>query len=247
MGAGDFSTGRLGCARSFTVEAMRLAVDTAFPYLKNTLREFRMEMFSLDKMPENEDGLTDILVVALNSSRRPSGLIFKAESRENRFGGNFPAVDIGIFWELPGRAVSSWPRISAIEAKRLDSRIDSRRHREYVYGHDERGRHVASGGIERYKKGLQGKDISTKSVMLGYMQTDDFTTWHKRINGWIAELAGEAGHEPAWSCDEELSSPVLETEGAAICNSIVVRSNDALPLLHLWVDLTTGEKDGGHA
>lgn len=240
MGLDDFLPGRLGCAQSFAATAIQRAVDTALPYVQNTLCEFRIEMLDLEKMPENEVGLTDFLVVALNSSRRPNGLIFKAESRENRFRGDSPAVDIGIFWELPAQGFSSWPRISAIEAKRLDSRIDSRRKCEYVYGHTERGKRVVAGGIERYKKALHAKDISTKVAILAYMQTDNFATWHRRINGWIAELAKQDGHEPPWSNDEKLSSPA-ENDGVATCESTIFRKKDRLPMVHFWVDLT-GEK-----
>lgn len=64
-----------------------------------------------------------------------------------------------------------------IEAKRLPT--GSGREKEYVEGN--------YGGIQRYKKGHHGGEI-TQSAVVGYVQDKDCNHWFKEINKWINDL-----------------------------------------------------------
>ena len=183
----------------------------------------------------NENGLNRNLSLFLDRWFRLESLPFLAqpESMENDRCGSSPAVDIGVHSMLCDSAACP-PKITVIEGKRLDSGISKLRRREYVYGHDEKGKHICCGGMERFKKGIHGHDQSS-AILFGYMQTDSFERWHARINSWISELSGQL-HEPSWSISEQLSSMSIEGVTAK-CESQLSRITGPLRLVHLWVDL----------
>lgn len=228
----------LGDAATFAHPDMRTASDTAIVLVLEEIRRFRSELRRQTQSSPNERALTEVLVLHLNGCQKNSGqsFVFQSESMENRSCGNSPAVDIGVFWKLPGRSSREWPRVSAIEAKRLDSSMPTERRQEYVIGHQEKDRHVPCGGMERYKNGIHGSDLKRAAMLLGYVQTDDFPTWWHRINGWIADLAKETAHVPPWAESEQLGN--LEAKGGvAVSESALHRAADTLGIVHLWVDL----------
>lgn len=182
----------------------------------------------------NENGLNRQLVQRACHRFYMSGMPYFAqtESMEDDRRGDSPSVDIG-FHQYADDTGSESPRVTVLEGKRLDDRIDSRRQREYVVGVGK-----PRGGIERFKASIHGRDFTTAG-MVGYVQTADFATWRSRINTWIAELTHEAGHEPAWNEVEQLG----ELDGAgrvATCESVVTRASGTLSLVHLWVCLVCG-------
>jgi len=183
----------------------------------------------------NENGLNRNLSLLLEHWFRLKNLPFLAqpESMEDDRCGSSPAPDIGIYYMLCDSAIDL-PKVTVIEGKRLDSGIKKQRRREYVYGREEKGRHVCCGGMERFKKRIHGRNQSS-AILLGYMQTDSFEEWHTKINSWISELIGQA-HEPNWLMSEQL--PLMTIDGlSAKCESQLCRTTGALHLVHLWVDL----------
>jgi hypothetical protein len=121
-----------------------------------------------------------------------------------------------------------------IEGKRLPSPSRDRE-REYVSGGTE-----LSGGIQRFKLGLHGKDYAT-AVIIGYVQRGDLAQWKSVINGWIADLA--TGQSSDWAATEILSpvgtkntctrsrysSKHLRTTG---CKTTFIE------LSHFWIQVT---------
>jgi hypothetical protein len=127
-----------------------------------------------------------------------------------------------------------------IEAKRLPSpRKD--REREYVCGIAK-----ASGGIQRFKLGLHGKDVETAAIV-GYIEKQSARHWHATINTWIGDLASKKSADGCvWTdadvlgeliCDEEQGLSATESnhqrEGKCLTNSI--------HLHHFWVIMSAGK------
>jgi hypothetical protein len=96
---------------------------------------------------------------------------------------------------IQGVIYNRYRPLLVIEGKRLPA-PSRKREREYVSGGT-----ALSGGIQRFKWGLHGKDHST-ALIVGYIQKGDARQWHSRINDWITELA--ASHATEWSGAEIL-------------------------------------------
>lgn len=118
-----------------------------------------------------------------------------------------------------------------IEGKRLPTPSKTRE-REYVTGDND-----ISGGIQRFKLGLHGRE-HTSAILLGYLQKGDAPQWHSRVNGWISELSESQPCD--WSSDESLSEldhqkgcvrarTVSRHPRGADCRSLPIE------ILHLWI------------
>lgn len=83
-----------------------------------------------------------------------------------------------------------------IEAKRLPPPRKTRK-KEYVEGN--------LGGIQRYKMGYHGRDLSD-SAIIGYIQDkNDCDYWSKLINEWITELIkSTTSTDISWDADDLL-------------------------------------------
>lgn len=130
---------------------------------------------------------------------------------------------------IEGRVYSKYQPFLVIEGKRLPSPARSRE-REYVTGEDR-----ISGGIQRFKLGVHGKDQKT-AIILGYLQEGAPCDWHSRIDAWIAELA--TSDPENWNLKEQLFE-FQESVSRARSLSIHPRPNDCtspeIKLLHFWV------------
>ena len=202
------------------------AISGCFPdFVKSVLQ---------DKIA-NENGFNRRMsrFVSYRFSKEGLPYLAQPESMEDESCGNSPATDIGIYY-MPCDSAINLPKVTVIEGKRLDSGIKKQRRHEYVYGHEEKGKHVCCGGMERFKKRIHGRNQSS-AILLGYMQTDSFEKWHIKINSWISELIGQE-YEPSWFMREQL--PLMTIEGlSAKCESQLCRTTGALRLVHLWVDI----------
>jgi len=132
---------------------------------------------------------------------------------------------------IEGVTYTKYNPFLVIEGKRLPAPSNDRE-REYVTG----GVNL-SGGIQRFKLGLHGKDHDI-AIILGYLQQGTPREWHARINAWISELANSQPEE--WSTKELLSE--LEPPDAAVrsrCHSIHPRSatcnRSDIRILHFWI------------
>lgn len=74
-----------------------------------------------------------------------------------------------------------------IEAKRLPTPNEPHRdEREYVFV--DHAQYKGNGGIERFKLNKHGEGLPV-SIMIGYVQENDFDWWFEKINRWLCEYS----------------------------------------------------------
>lgn len=135
--------------------------------------------------------------------------------------------------DIEGVTYTKYQPILVIEGKRLPLPSKTRE-REYVTGGKE-----LSGGIQRFKMGLHGRELP-KAIILGYLQQGTFQEWHSRINGWISDLAREQSDD--WANHEILAELSNQSEGQkARTSSVHPRIKECktseIIILHFWVQL----------
>lgn len=135
---------------------------------------------------------------------------------------------------IEGVTYTKYQPILVIEGKRLPSPSKTRE-REYVTGEEK-----LSGGIQRFKLGLHGKEHQF-AIILGYIQQGTSQEWHSRINGWISYLASNQSED--WANHEILEKLSLQHGGQkARTSSLHPRLKECktpkIQILHFWVQLT---------
>lgn len=132
---------------------------------------------------------------------------------------------------IHGVGYSRYQPIIVIEGKRLPAPAKSRE-REYVTG----GENV-SGGIQRFKLGVHGKEHETV-IMLGYIQKRTPQDWYGCINAWISDLAET--HPDDWGVEEKLSE-FQNSDTGALAKSFSVHlrtkgcKSRTIRILHFWI------------
>lgn len=136
---------------------------------------------------------------------------------------------------IEGVTYTKYQPILVIEGKRLPapSKI---REREYVSGEEER-----SGGIQRFKLGLHGKEHAIV-IILGYLQQGELQEWHSQINGWISDLARDQSSD--WENHEVLAAFSHHRRGQkARSSSVHPRlkgcKTPKIQILHFWVQMAS--------
>jgi hypothetical protein len=186
---------------------------------------------------ENEKGLTQKLVIVLNS-RAIKGSYpfwFDKEYMETPERGDSPAVDMAaISTEDEGIVIDSKTfkneSFFSLEAKKLPT-PGSNREKEYVIGHNN------NGAIERFKKCIHGRGLEYSAV-IGYIQKNDFRFWHKTINSWIDELIKPKEKFSLWW--DKKDKLVFENSNKVTAKLISKHekiNNTYISLYHLWVSL----------
>ncbi len=188
----------------------------------------------------NEDGLNSLLSLFISKAARKEDLPFivQHQSMEDLTRGGSPAPDIGIHLDIVDDA-DPFPRITVFEGKRLTASLGLQRRKEYVIGHEEKGKHIPCGGIERFKLSIHGRELNSAG-MIGYIQEETPEYWHEQINSWISELSLRQD-TLKWSAEEHLA-PATTKGRISESASIVHRKNDQLHLAHLWVNLDASNK-----
>lgn len=130
-----------------------------------------------------------------------------------------------------GRRTTVFETILPIECKRLPTPPEAGRdRREYVFSSK-----TTTGGIQRFKDGLHGATHNL-AAMIGYIQNETSSTWHKRANEWIEELIADA--KPGWSSEDHLQ---MRSEDTKRRMAVLVSSHprtggkDNIELQHLWI------------
>ncbi len=183
----------------------------------------------------SENGLNSLLSLYISKTARQGNLpyIVQHQSIEDLTRGDSPAPDIGIHLDIDD-AASPPPKITVFEGKRLTKGLGAKRHREYVFGYEKKGKHVPCGGIERFKRSIHGQNLNQAGI-IGYIQEETPPYWHGQINFWISELSLQQT-TPKWTEEERLSP--LTTEGRiSESTSVVSREEAPFQLTHLWVNL----------
>lgn len=155
-------------------------IDFLDTHLQNFPADFTKRTLDPSKVPENL--ISQELEIFLN--RRSTDEVFKFKgqwvySDSNR------QPDFGVITVEDNNPFGFTNVFFEIEAKRLPTGYG--REKEYVEGN--------LGGIQRFKEGHHGKDLS-QSAMVGYVQKETCLHWHTEINKWIANLinANSEGH-----------------------------------------------------
>lgn len=183
----------------------------------------------------NEDGLNSLLSLFISKAARKEDLPFivQHQSTEDLTRGGSPAPDIGIHLDIVDDADPP-PRITVFEGKRLTTSLGLQRRKEYVIGHEEKGKHIPCGGIERFKLSIHGRELN-HAGMIGYIQEETPGYWHELINSCISELSLQ--HETLKWSEEEHLAPVTTKGRISESVSIACRKDDQLHLAHLWINL----------
>ena len=133
---------------------------------------------------------------------------------------------------IDGKRYSQYAVLLPIECKRLPTpEGKGRDEREYVIS-----RYSSTGGIQRFKTGHHGA-AHVLGAMIGYVQEGTATLWHKRITGWIGDLAksGASG----WTVKDQLQ---IESNDRTLRLAVFRSSHDrengtTIALRHLWLEM----------
>lgn len=188
----------------------------------------------------DEEGFSQEYVTALNRSliHNPKGIITAPDYKDFYTVGANPVKRVD-FAFVSSEQGASKNKLYTIEAKRLPTGV-GKREREYVTGYFDSG--SPSGGIQRFKTGDHGYGLS-KSALLGYVENDDFISWHNAVNSWIIDNALESPEE--WSKTERLQEIVIDkSQIFSVSRSIANRNtpDDCIDLFHLWIKIPKSEK-----
>ena len=138
--------------------------------------------------------------------------------------------DAGVEMTQINPSHKSLPIVLRIEAKRLPT-PGTGRTKEYVT-------HAKGGGIERFKTGAHGRDL-TKSIMLAYVQKNDFAHWHTQVNTWIeAQIAASDNKNIDWNEQDKLKEkPNLGAVNKYASKHSRQNTPNDIELQHYWLNL----------
>jgi hypothetical protein len=148
---------------------LRAVVEFLDTHLQNFPANFMKRTSKLTKIKENL--ISQELEFFLN--RKSSNKVFRFKGHW-QYGDSSREPDFGVY-EVEDRNPFGLTReFFVIEAKLLPTGK-----KDYVVGN--------LGGIQRFKKGHHGKGL-LESAMIGYIQKETCSHWHKKINEWINDL-----------------------------------------------------------
>lgn len=187
----------------------------------------------------SEKAITDKLCKHFNRQAGSYPFHFHHENVEDHHSGKSPQTDIGTMSRaeqiiVEDRVYGEWDSYFSIEAKRLPT-LGHNREKEYVIGHDK-----PNGGIERFKKGIHGRNLKYAAI-IAYVQNKDFDYWYLQINDWIEELIKTSAGE--WINEDKL---IKSRTHPAMNLAKFESDNVRLPitakpqktrLFHFWVSL----------
>ncbi len=188
-------------------------------FIEKNIEIFQKEYNTTDK----EKGLNQQFVLCMNNQTRDEKFFFHHEYIEDIRRGDSAQVDLGVITKGLNKA------FFVLEAKRLDATLPKYRKKEYII-------RDGGGGIERFKKEVHGVGL-TYVGMIGYVQTDDFDIWLKKINGWIEEeIQSPSSKELSWSSQDKLKSS-KKNKVFANYNSKHKCKTKEIEMYHIWIKL----------
>lgn len=196
------------------------------------------------ELTSSEKSLTDRLCKFLNRNASSYPFYFHHENVENHASGISPQTDIGTLSEsedliIGDRSYGEFDSFFSIEAKRLPT-PGHKREKEYVIGHvTKEGKTVESGGIERFKKGIHGKNLKYAAI-IGYIQNENGEHWYLKINSWISELI--ISSPQLWKEEDKLikNQSGVSTPDKFTSKNFRLKKNgqtDFINLFHFWINL----------
>lgn len=182
---------------------------------------------------KNEDDISNAFDSFLN---------FDIPKNENKFHFKFQyktiesnkSTDIGVI----SIEYSKHKCICFIEAKRLPTpKYNGSQETEYVCYKNS----TKKGGIERFKtEDHGGKEKFPFSIMVAYIQKENATHWHNKVNEWIEEqITASSNPQLSWFIEDQLTQNQSFFQNKITkYNSTHSRINlDKIDLTHYWIDL----------
>ncbi|WP_053225121.1 hypothetical protein [Roseivirga seohaensis] len=226
IGSGELSE---GVEIDASIKAVIEFIETHFSHFSEKVK---------GEITASEKALTDKLCKYLNRVAEPYPFYFHHENVEDPSSGISAQTDIGTLSTdeqitVGDRHYNEFDSFFSIEAKRLPT-PGHNREREYVIGHQK-----PNGAIERFKKGIHGRNLNYAAV-IGYVQNEDFDFWFLKVNGWIEELIKTSPTE--WMDDDKLRKMAESNDQLAKFESDNIRipaksSSDKIRLFHFWITL----------
>jgi len=177
------------------------SIKAVINFLRSHLPKFASNYKLKTALPE--ESTNQMLCGYLNKEAKKYPFRFQPEYIENLSSGRSPKVDFGTLSDsesiiISDREYGEDDSFFSFEAKRLPTpgRI---REREYVSGNGLK----STGGIERFKKSIHGRQIKYAAI-IGYVEAEDFKHWFLKINSWILELAAK-DQSGLWSNFDQLN------------------------------------------
>jgi hypothetical protein len=213
-------------------------VDHIFAHVRAVLIEFK------PKSDENENAMTNKLCKALEFKKPPEYPYFfhhqNIEDEKENTSTDFAVFGTFAYAQETGlEDADDAPALIKFEAKRLSSAIPKKREKEYVIGEYENSVQTKnSGGIERFKNERHGKDVSNAGI-IAYVQSDTFSYWLTKINGWISnEITNPHDARLNW-VDADFLSLSQVFKDVSEYSSISKRlSGRTIVLKHFWINAT---------
>lgn len=224
-------------------------VDRIEDFLRQTLPAILGKLSGWEEgKRRNEKNMASDLSKVLNYAATDELFYFHSEDPENESAtrtldyGTYPSAHL----RVQGWTPNAMERLYGVEAKRLPTHSTPmeglEREREYVVGDwaarsspDKR----LKGGIERFKEGLHGKDLS-RAGMIGFVQRENFSYWESKVNEWIADLISNPvpSHRSKWEVQDQLipcKSPGLKVHEG---HSLHARQDlSPISITHFWLDV----------
>ncbi len=215
------------------------SISAVVKFVEQHLPEFAIKAINY----RGEKNLTDYLfkLLSLYTHQEYCAFRFSKDDPQDIRNGNCATVDIGVQSNekngiiIDSKGYRNDESFFSFEAKRL-KRMSKQREQEYLVGRYYENRYLETGGVERFKKEIHGKQLKF-SGMIGYMQEQDYTFWHKTLNSWIDELIINDGlSEATWNEEDKLIEENINV--TARYKSINQRiTKEKIILYHLWVNL----------
>lgn len=212
-------------------------ISKVFDFVTSVLQNFE------GKKDDNENYLTNELCKQLGFKKPPEFPFFfqhqNIEDAKENTSTDFAAFGTYSYAQAYNKEGEEFPLVK-FEAKRLSSTLPKKREREYVIGEYEKGKLIKnSGGIERFKNLRHGKDV-VHAAIIGYIQTDTFDHWAKKIDGWIKEEVGSP-HDSTltWDVDDYLQSNWTNGNLCCFLSKPKRKGSIGLNMNHIWINLTS--------
>lgn len=211
-------------------------VEHIFAHVRSVLLEFKA------KSDENENAITNKLCKALEFKKPPEYPYFfhhqNIEDEKENTSTDFAAFGTFAYAQDAGlEDLDDVPALIKFEAKRLSTAIPKKREKEYVIGEYENcNQKKNTGGIERFKNERHGKDV-THAGIVAYVQTDTFSNWLTKVNGWIKdEIAKPSDSNLTWDKGDLLSLQTANTGVSEYSSKSNRLSGRFIVLRHFWVE-----------
>lgn len=207
----------------FEIETKDSPIGAVIDFLDENLIDFSADFVKRksesDKIDENF--ISQQLEIFLQ--RRISDELFRIKGQWEYSDDSKRKPDFG-FWLFEDRNQFGFTKaFFELEAKILPTGA-----RDYVKGN--------YGGIERFKKNHHGKNL-TQSAMVGYVQKENCSHWHNKINEWIKELIQTNTEVDIIWNEEDLLKHLSDFDKVKKYVSSNKRESDLIMLYHYLMDL----------